>query len=80
MELTDLINKISISQIVGEVQRQDVTGIFYDSRRVTKGSVFVAIKGFKSDGHKYILDALNSGAIAVILEENNSVPDEIFIS
>ena len=79
MELTELINRIYISQIVGEVQRQDVTGIFYDSRRVTKGSVFVAIKGFKSDGHKFILDALNSGAIAVILEDNNSVPDEIFI-
>src|ERR1035437_3777443 len=79
MELTDLINRIYISQIVGEVQRQDVTGIFYDSREVTKRSIFVAIKGFKSDGHKFILDAVNSGAIAVILEDNNSVPDEIFI-
>lgn len=79
MELTELINRIYISQIIGEVQRQEVTGIFYDSRRVIKGSVFVAIKGFKSDGHKFILDALNNGAIAVILEDNNSVPDEIFI-
>jgi UDP-N-acetylmuramoyl-L-alanyl-D-glutamate--2,6-diaminopimelate ligase len=79
MELTDLINRIYISQIVGEVQRQDVTGIFYDSRKVIKGSVFVAIKGLKSDGHQFILDALNNGAIAVILEDNNSVPDEIFI-
>jgi UDP-N-acetylmuramoyl-L-alanyl-D-glutamate--2,6-diaminopimelate ligase len=79
MELTDLINKINISQIVGEVQRQDVTGIFYDSRKVKSGSVFVAVKGFQLDGHKYILDALNNGAIAVILENNNSVPDEIFI-
>jgi UDP-N-acetylmuramoyl-L-alanyl-D-glutamate--2,6-diaminopimelate ligase len=79
MELTELINKINISQIIGEVQRQDVTGIFYDSRKVKSGSVFVAIKGFKSDGHKFILDAINNGAIAVILEDNNSVPDEIFI-
>jgi UDP-N-acetylmuramoyl-L-alanyl-D-glutamate--2,6-diaminopimelate ligase len=78
MELTDLINRIYISQIIGEVQRQDVTGIFYDSRRASKGSVFVAIKGFNIDGHKFILDALNNGAIAVILEDNNSVPDEIF--
>ena len=79
MELTELINRINISQIVGEVQRQDVTGIFYDSRIVKSDSVFVAIKGFKSDGHKFILDALNNGAIAVILEDNNSIPDEIFI-
>jgi UDP-N-acetylmuramoyl-L-alanyl-D-glutamate--2,6-diaminopimelate ligase len=79
MELTNLINRINISQIIGEVQRQDVTGIYYDSRLVAKGSVFVAIKGFNSDGHNFILDALNNGAIAVILEDNNSVPDEIFI-
>jgi len=79
MELTALVNGISISQLIGEVQRQDVTGIFYDSRKVVKGSIFVAIKGFNSDGHKFILDAINKGALAVILENSNSVPDEIFI-
>jgi len=35
---------------------------------VVKGSIFVAIKGFNSDGHKFILDAINKGALAVILE------------
>jgi UDP-N-acetylmuramoyl-L-alanyl-D-glutamate--2,6-diaminopimelate ligase len=79
MELTALVNGIFVSQLIGEVQRQDVTGIFYDSRKVTKGSIFVAIKGFNSDGHKFILDAINKGALAVILEDSNAVPDEIFI-
>jgi len=79
MELTALINGIYVSQVIGEMQRQDVTGIFYDSRKVTKGSVFVAMKGFNSDGHRFILDAINKGAIAVILEDSNTVPDEIFI-
>ncbi len=78
MELTALVNKINAIQITGEVQRKDVTGIFYDSRKVIRDSVFVAIKGYKTDGHKYILDAINNGAFAVVLEDNKSVPDEIF--
>jgi UDP-N-acetylmuramoyl-L-alanyl-D-glutamate--2,6-diaminopimelate ligase len=79
MELTELINGLHVIQAAGNVQRKDVTGIFYDSRRVKKGSVFAAIKGFNVDGHKYIIDAINKGAIAVILEDSNAVPDEIFI-
>lgn len=79
MELTDLINSVKTIQVIGEVQRKDVSGIFYDSRNVTENSVFVAIKGFNIDGHRFILDAINKGALAVILEADNIVPDEIFI-
>ena len=78
MELTQLLNSVRAIQVIGEVQRQDVSGIFYDSRKVVKNSIFIAIKGYKTDGHKFIMDAINKGAIAVILE-NNSIPDEIFI-
>ncbi len=77
MELTKLISKIKVIQVTGEVQRKDVTGIFYDSRKVLKDSVFIAIKGYNSDGHDFILDAINKGAFAIILE-NNTLPDEIF--
>ncbi len=80
MELTRLISKINAIQIAGEVQRKDVTGIFYDSRKVIKDSIFVAIKGYKTDGHNYILNAINNGAFAIVLEDNNSIPDEIFIN
>jgi UDP-N-acetylmuramoyl-L-alanyl-D-glutamate--2,6-diaminopimelate ligase len=79
MELTELINSVHVIQVVGNVQRKDVTGIFYDSRKVVKGSVFVAVKGFNIDGHRFITDALNKGAVAVVLEDNDAVPDEIFI-
>ena len=78
MELTQLIDQVNIIQVIGEVQRKDVTGIFYDSRKVIKNSVFVAVKGYKTDGHNFILNAINKGAFAVVLENNNSVPDEIF--
>ncbi len=79
MELTELINSVHVIQVVGNVQRKDVTGIFYDSRKVVKGSVFAAVKGFNVDGHKFITDALNKGAAAVVLEDNDAVPDEIFL-
>ncbi len=79
MELTALLNSIRTISVIGEVQRQDVSGIFYNSRKLVKNGIFVAIKGYNTDGHKYILEALSKGALAVILEDNNSIPDEIFI-
>lgn len=44
----------------------DVTAICYDSRKVTPGAVFVAIEGFAQDGRRYIPDAVNRGAVAVV--------------
>jgi len=78
MELTQLLNSVHAIQVTGEVQRKDVSGIQYDSRRVKANSIFVAIKGFNSDGHKFITEAINSGAIAVVIEDNNSIPENYF--
>ena len=79
MELTELINSVNAIQVAGEVERKDVSSICYDSRKVKQNSIFVAIKGANTDGHRFILDAINNGAIAVILEDNDIVPDDIFI-
>ena len=79
MELTQLLNTVSVIQVSGDVQRKDVSGIVYDSREVQKNSIFVAIKGYKTDGHKFLQDAINKGAVAVVVEDQNSIPDE-FIS
>lgn len=76
MQLASLLNSIKVVQVTGEISDKSITGIFYDSRKVIKNSVFVAIKGFKSDGHLFIYDAINNGAIAVVLEDFNSVSDE----
>ena len=45
-----------------------VTGLSYDSRRVQPGDVFFAIRGFKTDGHKYIEQAAANGAAAVVVD------------
>jgi len=78
MELTQLLNSLHAIQVTGDVQRKDVSGIHYDSRRVKANSIFVAIKGFNSDGHKFINEAINNGAIAVVIEDNNSIPEHYF--
>lgn len=80
MKLTELLNNIKVIQVAGNVQDNDVAGIEYDSRNVKKNSVFVAIKGYKIDGHKFIIDALNRGAAAIILEDNNAVPQQLINS
>ncbi len=51
-----------------------VKGIKTDSRYVKKGDLFVAIKGFNVDHHKYINDAIQNGAIAIVGEEDLECP------
>ena len=77
MELTQLLNSVHAIQVTGEVQRRDVADIVYDSRKVQKNSIFVAIKGYKTDGHKFLQDAINKGAVAVVVEDDNSIPDDL---
>ncbi len=58
-----------------------VSSIEYDSRKCTEGSLFIAIKGEKFDGHNYIESAINNGAIIIVCEEipNSVIPDCIFV-
>ncbi len=49
-------------------QDKDIKGIAYDSRRVKKDFLFVAVRGLSVDGHNYIEDAISRGAAAVVAE------------
>lgn len=68
MKLAELLRDIEVveSHASPELEIADVA---YDSRQVTKGAAFVAIRGFESDGHKYIPQAAEKGASCVICEE-----------
>lgn len=62
----------------------EITAIENDSRKVTKGTLFFAIKGFTMDGTQYIKDAIQKGAVAVLVEEGTdikalSIPEEVTI-
>jgi UDP-N-acetylmuramoyl-L-alanyl-D-glutamate--2,6-diaminopimelate ligase len=54
-----------------------VRGIAYDSRKVEPGYVFVAIEGFRTDGHLFAGEALEKGAAALVVSKPVAVPGEV---
>ena len=68
MQLNDLIKELNTTEISGDLN-VEITSVEYDSRKVTKGSLFVAVDGFATDGHKYIEGAVKNGAIAVLVSQ-----------
>jgi len=52
----------------------DVTGVEYDSRRVKPGCVFVAMRGESSDGNRFIDQAIQAGAVAVVTDSSTENP------
>ena len=54
-----------------------VSGIQYDSRKVERENLFVAIKGTGSDGHKFLGRAISSGAKVIVVEDDNAIPDSM---
>ena len=78
MKLGDLLTVMGLNMIIPPVRlEQDVKEIVYDSRKVTPGSLFVAIRGFRLDGHEFIGQAVNKGAIAIIAERDGIVEEGI---
>jgi len=57
----------------------EVGGIRYDSRKVERGDLFVAITGHGADGHRFIPNAIERGAKVVILENDGQFPDSYFM-
>jgi len=77
MLLTEILNRIQIIQLVGNPSEKQISGVEYNSRNVMQDSVFVAIKGFNTNGHQFIQEALNKNAAAIVVEDNDSFPDSI---
>ncbi|HZL76135.1 MAG TPA: UDP-N-acetylmuramoyl-L-alanyl-D-glutamate--2,6-diaminopimelate ligase [Bacteroidales bacterium] len=67
MKIEDILNGIPVISVNGK-KSVDISGIEFDSRKVKKNSLFVAVKGYKTDGHEFINSAITSGASAIICE------------
>ncbi len=73
MKLKNLISDIDVKYI--ELRgNPEIKGIEYNSKKVKRNYIFVAIKGFKVDGHNYISEAIKNGAIAVVGEKKLNLP------
>jgi UDP-N-acetylmuramoyl-L-alanyl-D-glutamate--2,6-diaminopimelate ligase len=73
MKLKEMLELLEKSEVHGDMD-VEITGIEYDSRRVTSGSLFVAIEGENQDGHSFIPDALKRGASALVLQKDFKSP------
>jgi len=74
MKLTDILKNLEILGTAGNLDRF-VSDIQYDSRKVAIDQAFVAIKGFRTDGHRFIPQAYQKGARVFFSEEKIDLPD-----
>jgi len=65
--LTEILANTEV--LTAPVPKIEIADVFHDSREVRRGSLFVALRGFETDGHKYIKEAVKNGAAAVVCEE-----------
>jgi UDP-N-acetylmuramoyl-L-alanyl-D-glutamate--2,6-diaminopimelate ligase len=66
--LSEILYKCELIEIEGSTGIA-IDGITFDSRKVKDGDLFVAVRGLTSDGHDFISQALENGAVAVVCED-----------
>jgi len=69
VKLKKILNNIEFKLESGNLNIE-IKDIKYDSREINKDNLFIAITGFESDGHQYISQAIENGALAVIIEKD----------
>lgn len=70
MKLANLLKALDEYELEGNPELE-ITGLNYDSRKVEKGNLFIAIRGHSLDGYDYLQGALEKGAVAVVAEKKD---------
>ena len=68
MKLSELLRDVDVAELHAPAD-MEITDVCYDSRKAAPGAAFVAVRGYETDGHKYIPAAVENGASLVICEE-----------
>jgi UDP-N-acetylmuramoyl-L-alanyl-D-glutamate--2,6-diaminopimelate ligase len=86
MVLTELLVGVRVTKLFSAlygkmVPTQDLSirNIQYDSRKVGRGDIFVAVRGTQVDGHRFIEPAINNGAVAIVIENDGARPDSLLM-
>ncbi len=66
--MKDILYKSGLTEVIGDTSIK-IGNVAFDSRKVKKGDLFVAVSGINTDGHLYIEQALQNGAVAVVCEK-----------
>lgn len=79
MKLSELFKGTKIIYTVPQedISEIEISGIAINSVKVKKDYLFVAIPGFKKDGHDFIPEAINNGACAIMLQKDIHLPEGI---
>jgi len=70
MQLSDILYKVKIRSVVGGTEL-DIKDVQIDSRKITQGSLFIAVRGTAIDGHQFIAKAIEQGAVAIVHEQTS---------
>lgn len=70
MQIKELIELINPLDATNRKLKIDLNAVYQDSRQVTPGSVFIAVRGTEVDGHMFLEDAIARGANVLICEES----------
>jgi UDP-N-acetylmuramoyl-L-alanyl-D-glutamate--2,6-diaminopimelate ligase len=79
VKLRDLLRDVPVRKVEGDLDR-DVSAVLADSRLVAKGALFVAIPGLQTDGAKFITQALQKGAAAIVTGAPSPASDAAVIA
>ena len=78
MILKELLERSEYTLVQGS-EDVEISTLVYDSRKIEKGSVFVCISGAAFDGHKFVAQAAELGAAAVVVEKDVEVPEHLTV-
>ena len=79
MTIERIISGCGVTAVSGDLSKE-ISLVCNDSRKVAPGSLFVAVRGFASDGHSYIATAVEKGACAVVYEDQEMAEAQIMQS
>jgi len=74
MTLSELLARAGLQRLpTSDAASVNITSLTDDSRAVTAGTCFVAVRGVRADGHRFVRDAIDRGAVAVVVDRD--LPD-----
>ena len=86
MTLSKILVGITVSKMVNQrygqflvTQDIEIRCLQYDSRKVERNDIFVAIHGTSKDGNRFVMDAIDRGASVVVTDEDHALPDSYFM-
>ena len=75
MNLKSILNGLDYEVLQG-TEDKEIGRIIYDSRKVCDNDLFVCVKGYSTDGHKYADNAVSRGAKVIVLQDDINIENK----